>query len=190
MCTNGTQVLCEVPSLPNPTTRKGWPHHRGLRPLLFSNSGVGSFTSHKNKSVQVLWDGTTGFRPYPRRLESLTTCRCHYKGSAFFSVILRPRVLFRPGFEPATSRSPDRRSPNWAYQAALKCVLREARHELFCVFRDFYASGTQETKGNKITEHVGPNSLKLRQKSCLESKNRSHYWFLIDELFHNPVRGE
>ena len=32
-----------------------------LRPLLFSNSGVGSFTSHKNKSVKVLWDGTYGF---------------------------------------------------------------------------------------------------------------------------------
>ena len=54
MCTNGTQVPCEVPSLPNPTTRKGWPHHRGLRPLLFLNSDVGSFTSHKNKSVKVL----------------------------------------------------------------------------------------------------------------------------------------
>ena len=61
MCTNGTQVPCEVPSLPNPTTRKGWPHHRGLRPLLFSNSDVGSFTSHKNKLVKVLWDGTYGF---------------------------------------------------------------------------------------------------------------------------------
>ena len=61
MCTNGPQVSCEVPSLPNPTTRKGWSHHRGLRPLLFSNSDVGSFTSHKNKSVKVLWDGTYGF---------------------------------------------------------------------------------------------------------------------------------
>ena len=50
-----------APSLSNPTTRKGWPHHRGLRPLLFSNSGVGSFTSHKNRSVKVLWDGTYGF---------------------------------------------------------------------------------------------------------------------------------
>ena len=60
MCTNSTQVPCEVPSLPNPTTRKGWPHHRGLRPLLFSNSDVGSFTSHKNKSVKVQWDGTYG----------------------------------------------------------------------------------------------------------------------------------
>ena len=40
---------------------KGWPHHVGLRPLLFSNSSVGSFTSHKNRSVKVLWDGTYGF---------------------------------------------------------------------------------------------------------------------------------
>ena len=47
------EVPCEVPSLPNPTTRKGWPHHWGLRPLLFSNSGVSSFTSHMN-TVKVL----------------------------------------------------------------------------------------------------------------------------------------
>ena len=87
MCTNGTQVPCEVPSLPNPTTRKGWPHHRGLRPLLFSNCYVGSFTSHKKKSVKCCEMGPTVFRPYQRRLESLTICRCHYKGSTFFSVI-------------------------------------------------------------------------------------------------------
>ena len=39
-------VPCKVPSLPNPTTRRarGWQNHRGLRPLLFSNTGVGSFT--------------------------------------------------------------------------------------------------------------------------------------------------
>ena len=37
MCTNGIQALCEVPSLPTPTTRKGWPHHRGgsTTPTLF-----------------------------------------------------------------------------------------------------------------------------------------------------------
>ena len=28
-----------------------------------------------------------GFFPYPRRLESITICRCHYKGSTFFSVL-------------------------------------------------------------------------------------------------------
>ena len=54
-------VPCKVPSLPNLTTRRVWTHHRSLRPLLFSNSGVGSFTSHKNRSVKVLWDGTYGF---------------------------------------------------------------------------------------------------------------------------------
>ena len=31
--------------------------------------------------------GPTVFRPYPRRLESRTICRCHYKGITFFSVI-------------------------------------------------------------------------------------------------------
>ena len=46
------QVPCEAPSLPNPTTHKGWPHHRGVRPLLFSNySDVGYFMPHMNKSV-------------------------------------------------------------------------------------------------------------------------------------------
>ena len=61
MCMNGTQVPCEVPSLPNPTTSKGWPHHWGLQALLFLNSDVGSFMSHKNKSAKVLWDGTYSF---------------------------------------------------------------------------------------------------------------------------------
>ena len=65
--------------------------------------------------------GPTNFRPYLRRLESLTICRCHYKGSTFFSVTLRPWVLVQPGFEPATSRSADRHSPNWAnYKAVIE----------------------------------------------------------------------
>ena len=33
--------------------------------------------------------GPTVYRPHPRRLECLS-CRCHYKGSTFSSVILRP----------------------------------------------------------------------------------------------------
>ena len=39
---------------PNPTARKGWPHHRGLPPLLFSNSGVVSFrkSNHLQMSLQ------------------------------------------------------------------------------------------------------------------------------------------
>ena len=53
-----SKVPWKVPSLPNNITRKGWPHHQGLRPLHFSNSGAGSFMSHKNRSVKVLWYGT------------------------------------------------------------------------------------------------------------------------------------
>ena len=33
--------------------------------------------------------GPPTYRPYPRRLESLTICRWYYKGSTFSSVILR-----------------------------------------------------------------------------------------------------
>ena len=40
--------------------------------------------------------GPTVYRPYPRRLESLTICWFNYKGSTLYSVILRPWVLFRP----------------------------------------------------------------------------------------------
>ena len=55
--------------------------------------------------------GPTVFRPYPRRLERMTVRRCHYTKAALSS------LLVRPGFEPVTSRSADRRSPNWANQA-------------------------------------------------------------------------
>ena len=40
--------------------------------------------------------GPTVYRPYPRRLESLIICRCHYKDSTFSSVILIPWMLVRP----------------------------------------------------------------------------------------------
>ena len=54
----------------------------------------------------------TVFCPYLRRLESLTICRCHCKGSIFSSVILRPWMLVQPGFEPTTTISADGHSPN------------------------------------------------------------------------------
>ena len=41
-CTHPTRDVNDMMS-------EGWPQHRGLRLLLFSNSGVGSFTSHKNQ---------------------------------------------------------------------------------------------------------------------------------------------
>ena len=89
MCTNGTLVPSEVPSLPNRTIRKGWPHHRGLRPLAYSFRIVlwvllrSTRTDHR----KCCKTKPTVFHSCPRRLESLTICRCHYKGSTFFSVI-------------------------------------------------------------------------------------------------------
>ena len=44
--------------------------------------------------------GPTVFCPYPRRLESLTVCRCHYNGSAIFSVIKDPECRSGRGSNP------------------------------------------------------------------------------------------
>ena len=90
MCMNRTQVPCEVPSLPNPTTCGGWPHHHGLRALLFSNSDVGSFTPHKNKSVKVLWDGTYGcFSSLSENTRKSNHCRCHLQRQHFLLSYLK-----------------------------------------------------------------------------------------------------
>ena len=67
----GPRLLKDNP--PNPG-KVGHTTGRGICPLLFSNNGVGYFTSHKNhilsERVKVLWDGTYDFRPYLKRLES------------------------------------------------------------------------------------------------------------------------
>ena len=121
------RVPCEVPSLPNPTTRKGWPHHRGLQLLLFLNSDVGSFTSHKNKSVKVLWDGTYGRRPYPKTRKpnhlQISLQRQHFLLSYLKTLSFGPARVW-------TSRSTDRRSPNWANHAAV-CITQPKFLSLF-----------------------------------------------------------
>ena len=88
MYTNGTQVPCEVPSALNPTTRKGWPHHRGLYdPCSFRIVMWVLLRPTRTNHWKCCETGPTVFRPYPRRLESLTICSCHYKGSTSFLVI-------------------------------------------------------------------------------------------------------
>ena len=80
-------------SLHNPPSAwKNVPHHKGLRPLLFTNSSVGYFMSHKNQNSELKGCkmGRTVFRPYQKRLECVTISICHNKGITFSSVILRP----------------------------------------------------------------------------------------------------
>ena len=91
------------PSLPSPLS-----YVQGLRSLLTDNppspGNIGHTTGvyvpysfqtvvwvllHLTRTswVKVLWDGTYSniYCPYPRRLESLTICRCHNKGSTFLT---------------------------------------------------------------------------------------------------------
>ena len=51
------------------------------------------------------------YRPYPRRLEQLTVCRCHSKGNTFSSVILRPSVCAPLTLEASNSHTTDRSQP-------------------------------------------------------------------------------
>jgi len=79
------------------------PPHRKLCPLLFLISvWVILRPTELITCMKSCETGPTVYRLYPRRLESLTICRCHYKGSTFSSIILRPQVLVWLGFEPAT----------------------------------------------------------------------------------------
>ena len=60
------------------------PQHQELYALLFANS-MWVFLLHGVMNIEGLWPGPKVYRPYPRRLKSLTICR-------------RPWVLVRPEF--------------------------------------------------------------------------------------------
>ena len=101
MCTNGTQIPCEgCHPYPIPQHVKVG-HTTGVHNLFsFWIVMWVLFRPTRANQWKCCETGPTVFCPYPRRLESLIICRCHYKGSSFFSVISRPRVLAQPWFEP------------------------------------------------------------------------------------------
>ena len=65
--------------------------------------------------------GPTVFRPYPRRLEVLTICKCHYKGSTYSQLFKDPEWQSGRGLN---QRPPARQtgSPNWANEAAVSTL--------------------------------------------------------------------
>ena len=117
---------------------KGVPHHRSLRPRLFTISSVGSFTCCKNQSSE---------RAVRRNLRSFFliqedwNCICHNEGSTFSSVFFKPLVLARPGFEPTTSCSADRRLSNWAKRAAVSLLPHSS--DRFTYFIRIFAENIQ-----------------------------------------------
>ena len=132
MCMNGTQVPCELPSLPNPTTPKGWPHHRGLWPLLFSNSDVGSFMSHKNKSVKVLWDGTYGFSSLSEKTRKSNHLQMSLQRQHFLLSYLKTLSVGPAGVWAHDLPLADRCSPNWANQAIQHWTWKYKKYSCGC----------------------------------------------------------
>ena len=110
--------LISFPSLPT-QSMKGWNTPPGSKTATLYEQPWGFFyVPQKSEQWKSCETGPKVFRPpYPWRLECLTISKCHNKGSTFSTVTLRPWVLVRPWFEPATSRSADRRLSNWAKRA-------------------------------------------------------------------------
>ena len=74
-----------------------------MPPTLYEQQWGFFYVPHESEKSCETWPMV--FHHYSRRLECLTICRCHNKGSIFSSVSLRPWFLVRLGFEQATPQN-------------------------------------------------------------------------------------
>ena len=73
----------------NPAQERLATSPRSTSPTLFEQWCRFFYVPQEPDKWKCCETGPTVFRPYPRRLENVTVCRCHCKGSTFSSVILR-----------------------------------------------------------------------------------------------------
>ena len=101
-------------------TTKAKSQHRELHALLFT-IGVWVLLRPLLTILTLKMQETrpTVYSPYTRRLESLTTCWCNYKGSTFSSVVLRPWALVRP--------ESNSKPPTMLNQLSHRCIAIEPR---------------------------------------------------------------
>ena len=107
----------------NDVMYEGRLQQRGLRPLLFSNSGVGSFTSHKNQITvsDVRWD--YGFSTLSEKTRKSNHWQMSLQRQHFLLSYLKTPIVGQAGVR--TRDLPFTRpfSPTWAMQPSDSFVL-------------------------------------------------------------------
>ena len=84
---------------------------------LFDKSGVGLFLLRTR--VKVLWDWTYGFSSLSEKTRKSNRLQMSLQRQHFLLSYLKTLTFGLRRFKPATSRSADGRSPNWANQVAV-----------------------------------------------------------------------
>ena len=83
----GTPVRALNSPPPPPPMRERPPHQELHQSPNLYKQWVGSLMPHRIYICKGCKTGPMVYRPNPRRLESLTVCRCLFKGSTLFTVI-------------------------------------------------------------------------------------------------------
>ena len=89
--------LISTPSLPTQQMKGCTTSSWSTPPILYEHQCGFFYVSQESEQCKSCEMRSKVFRPYPRRLECLTICRCHNKASTFSSVILRPECWSSQG---------------------------------------------------------------------------------------------